>query len=97
MPHPVGGRGNQFGTNISFEQAYKYVGPNGMNFTTDKGENIQATQGLTKDGQTLTIVFMGERSRHGNVCHACWGYRVNCSGARIGQCVEPLDNQLKGK
>jgi hypothetical protein len=54
------------------------------------GQIITATQGWTKDGQTPTIVFKGEIN-HGSVCEACWGYRISCSGSRIGQYAEALD------
>jgi hypothetical protein len=58
------------------------------------GEQILARHGKTRDGNTDTIVFIGERSRHGSVCEACWGYRIDCNGSRIGQCAEALDNLI---
>jgi hypothetical protein len=89
MPHPDGGHGNYFNPQHDFNQAYQYVG-NGVEFTSTTGEIIFATQGHTRNGNP-TIVFRGERVKHGNVCHACWGYRSNCSNTRIGQCTETLD------
>jgi len=40
---------------------------------------------------TNTIVFTGERNRHGSVCASCWGFRIECNQARIGQCAQALD------
>lgn len=95
MPHPEGGQGNSFRTNHTFEEVYQYVGrQRSLDFPSTTGEKIAAKQGTTKDGATPTIMFIGENNRHGNVCPACWGYRYNCSGTRIGHCVEGLDKQL---
>jgi hypothetical protein len=46
---------------------------------------------MARDGATPTIVFIGERNRHGSTCKACWGFRVDCNQSRIGQCAEALD------
>lgn len=94
MPHPNGGKGNYFGPLHAFEQAYEQVGHRGLVFASTTGESIHARQGLARDGITLTILFQGENNIHGNVCHSCWGYRCNCSGARIGQCTEALDRHM---
>ena len=94
MAHPHGGRGNKFTTKNSFTQVFKYVGPNGVSFKSTTGEKIFARHGKTRDGLTDTIVFMGERHRHGSACEACWGYRIDCSGSRIGQCAEALDKVI---
>lgn len=91
MAHPNGGQGNRFSTKHSFSEAYAFVGKNGTAFSSTTGERIRARQGTTRDGETPTIVFMGEKNRHGSVCHACWGFRGDCSGTRIGQCSEALD------
>ena len=91
MPHPNGGRGNYFNPKHTFDEAYHFVGNRAFTFFSTTGEKITATRGTTKDGNTDTIVFDGVKSRHGNVCHACWGYRSNCSRTRIGQCTETLD------
>lgn len=94
MAHPNGGSGNTFSTNNSFVQAFRYVGPHGVSFKSTTGEQISARHGKTRDGNTDTIVFMGERSKHGSVCEACWGYRIDCNGSRIGQCAEALDGVI---
>jgi hypothetical protein len=94
MSHPHGGQGNYFRPVHTFEQVYGYVGHRILTFTSTTGEQIRAKQGTTKDGTTPTIVFEGVNSRHGNVCRACWGYRCNCSGTRIGQCTEALDTYV---
>jgi hypothetical protein len=94
MSHPRGGRGSYFNPTHSFEQICQYIGHGIVTFASTTGELIRAGQGKTKDGITPTIVFIGEKSRHGNVCHACWGYRCNCSGTRIGQCTEALDRHM---
>lgn len=95
MPHPNGGRGNDFHTKHSFKDAFSYVqnSPNQRHqFLSTTNETITASLGMTRDGIHNTIVFHGENGgRVGNVCNACWGYRKNCSGTRIGQCVEGLD------
>lgn len=94
MAHPNGGGGNIFPTNRSFIDAYKYVGLNGAIFKSTTGETIRAKQGTARDGITKTIVFYGERNRHGSVCESCWGYRKDCNGSRIGQCAEALDKVI---
>lgn len=94
MAHPDGGHGNFFQTRHTFNQALAYVGNGKITFQSTTGENIIATRGMAQDGVTPTIVFEGENNRHGNVCHACWGYRSNCSKTRIGQCTEALDQQI---
>jgi hypothetical protein len=67
------------------------LGVKGVGFRSTTGEEINAIQGFTKDGKTPTIVFMGERHRHGSACRECWGFRKDCSGSFIGQCSEALD------
>ena len=94
MAHPGGGRGNTFRTDHSFSEAYIHVGA-GITFSSTTRERMSARQGLAGDGMTRTIVFIGKRSQHGNVCEACWGYRCNCSGTRIGHCVEGLDANIQ--
>lgn len=94
MAHPNGGQGNRFNTNHSFVQAYTFVGSEGVEFLSTTGEHIYARQGLARDGVTLTIVFIGERNRHGSACNACWGLRVDCNQSRIGQCAEALEKIL---
>ena len=92
MAHPRGGRGNVFETRNTFEQAFLFIRADGYRFpsiaTPRKGAyEIMARRGFAEDGVTGTIVFVG----HGNVCRAGWGFRDNCSGTHIGQCVVPLD------
>ncbi len=94
MPHPDGGQGNYFHPIHTFAQAYQYVEHGDISFSSTTGEQLIARRGKTKDGSTPTIVFFGENSKHGNVCPACWGYRSNCSGTRIGQCTEALDRNM---
>jgi len=91
MPHPDGGRGNTFPTTHTFAQAFAHLAGRTVRFNSTTGEPIDATPSLAEDGVTPTIVFQGVNVRHGNVCPACWGFRQNCSGTRIGHCVEPLD------
>ena len=94
MGHPNGGKGNIFPTSHSFDEAYEYVGSQGFSFLSTTGERVSAGRGLARDYNTTTIVFMGERNRHGSTCKACWGYRVDCNGSRIGQCAEALDQSF---
>ncbi len=94
MSHPRGGQGNCFSPVYTFEQVYEYVGHGTVTFISTTGERISARRGKVKGGTTPAIVFEGENSRHGNVCFACWGYRRNCSGTRIGQCTEGLDRHM---
>lgn len=91
MAHPNGGQGNRFNTTHSFTQAYAFVGAEGVKFLSTTGEHIYAKQGMARDGETQTIVFIGERNRHGSTCKACWGFRIDCNQARIGQCAEALE------
>lgn len=97
MPHPDGGQGNYFNPVHTFDQAYEYVDDGSVSFTSTTGERINARRGKARDRITLTIVFEGENNIHGNVCHACWGYRSNCSQARIGQCAEALDRHMSAQ
>lgn len=94
MAHPDGGRGNTFKSKYTFAQAFRYVGLHGVSFISTTGEKIFARHGKTRDGLTDTIVFMGERHRHGSACEACWGYRIDCNESRIGQCAEALDGVI---
>ena len=95
MAHPNGGSGPTFRTKHSFAKAREFVGTKGVTFRSTTGERIRATQRYTRDKATPTIVFMGERNRHGSVCPACWGFRVECNHARIGQCAEALDDIIR--
>jgi len=92
MPHPSGGSGSRFSTSHSFDETRRFVG-DGVRFLSTTGERITASQGFSKNGDP-TIVFKGERRVHGNVCQACWGFRLSCSGTRIGHCSEALDDTV---
>lgn len=94
MGHPSGGKGNTFPVDHSFDEAYEHIGAQGVSFLSTTGEQIYARRSLTRDRASKTIVFMGERNRHGSTCKACWGFRIDCSGARIGQCAEALDQSF---
>jgi hypothetical protein len=94
MAHPDGGQGNYFHPNHTFDQVVAYVGEVEVPFISTTGEKIIAIRGIAQDGITPTIVFKEEKSKHGNVCQQCWGYRRNCNGTRIGQCNEALDRQI---
>lgn len=94
MSHPDGGCGNYFEPVHSFEEAFNFIGPRGHSFYSTTNEEVQAVRGFAIDRTTRTISFIGERNRHGNVCEACWGFRMNCSGTRIGQCVQALDCKM---
>ena len=94
MGHPNEGKGNTFSIGHSFEEVYEYIGPHGISFISTTGEKIFARRGLTRDKSTATIVFLGEKNRHGSACKACWGNRIDCTGSRIGQCAEALDQSF---
>jgi hypothetical protein len=94
MAHPNGGAGNTFETLHTFTEAYNYVGKHGIRLRSTTGEKLTITRGVARDEETPTIVFVGERNRHGSACRACWGFRLDCNGARIGQCAEPLDENV---
>ena len=68
MAHPNGGRGSFFSPKHQFKEVFMYVGKDGIEFKSTTEETIFARWGKTKDGNHDTIVFHGERSRHGNVC-----------------------------
>ena len=90
MAHPNGGKGNQFHTYCTFDEAFLFVSKRApFSFLSTTENNVQAKIGKTQNGDN-TIVFTG----HGNVCHACWGFRKNCSGTRIGHCVESLSKKI---
>ena len=84
-----------FNTRHTFPETYAFVGTKGVGFGSTTGEEITASQDLAKDGMTTTIVFVGERTRRGNVCKACWGFRNSCNQSRIGQRVETLDSVVR--
>ena len=94
MGHPNGGKGNTFPIRHSFDQVFQHIGIHGVSFHSTTGEEIFARRGLTKGKTTEIIVFLGERNRHGSTCNAFWGYRIDCSGSRIGQCAEALDQSF---
>ena len=98
MPHPDGGRGNYFRMFHTLGQAFARVGQGPHQFISTTGERIIAKQKLVRgrisQRITRTIEFIGERNRHGEVCHACWGFRLNCHGVRIGQCTQALDRSI---
>ncbi len=95
MAHPNGGNGNIFQTNTSFVEAFDFVAGNGSQFISTTGEQISARQGFARDNVTPVIVFNGERHRHGSACQSCWGFRLDCNGSYIGQCVEALDQVIR--
>lgn len=95
MAHPKGGAGARFGAKNSFNKAYEFVGSKGVTFRSTTGEKISASLSMARDRVTPTIVFMGERNRHGSVCRSCWGFRIECNQARIGQCAEALDGIIR--
>jgi hypothetical protein len=72
MAHPARGSGSTFSVKHSFAKAYEFVGSKGVTFRSTTGERIDANQGMARDGITRTIVFVGEHSRHGSTCAACW-------------------------
>jgi hypothetical protein len=92
MAHPNGGHGNKFNPKHPFTEVYNFVGSGGIRFHSTTGESIYARRGLARDGVTPTIVFQGERNKHGSTCEACWGFRIDCNQSRIGHCAEALDN-----
>ena len=93
MAHPKGGS-NPFEAKHSFAQAYGHVGQDGFTFDSTTYERITARQSVARDGFTPIIVFVGERNTPGRACVACWGFRVDCNGSRIGHCAEGLDRIL---
>lgn len=94
MARPHGGSGGKFDAKHTFSEAYAFVGPRGVSFSSKTGENIFARQGFARAKTTITIVFQGERNIHGRVCDACWGFRNDCNGSWIGQCAEKLDEVI---
>ncbi len=94
MAHPNGGSGGTFKTHQTFAATYSYVGKHGVRFRSTTGERITASQGVAQDRKTPTIVFTGEKNRHGSACQACWGFRIDCNQSRIGHCAEPLDENV---
>ena len=94
MPHPDGSKGGVFPARHTFAQTFAAVGRAGMQFVSTTGERITARQGVTRDGATQTIEFDGQHGHIGKVCAACWGFRESCSGTRIGQCTEALDQSV---
>ncbi|MBU2740870.1 hypothetical protein HF670_07930 [Acidithiobacillus thiooxidans] len=91
MPHPNGGRGNTFPVAHSFRDAFAKLEAGDFYFKSNTGEKMTAKRGNTAVGHNA-IVFHGENVMHGNICLACWGYRMNCTGTRIGHAVEAFDH-----
>jgi|ERR1700679_1969449 len=97
MGHPVGGQGNSFSTRYSFEQAQTRVG-GGLRFPSSTREEMLAELRFAIDGTTHTIAFSNrDGDLIGNVCKACWGFRKSCTGTRIGQYVQGLDEFISGE
>ncbi len=94
MAHPSGGS-KPIDAKHTFAEAYKFVGATGVAFLSTRNEKIKAHQSIAKDGVTPIIVFVGEHARHGGACMKCWGFRLDCSGSRIGQCAEALDAVIR--
>jgi hypothetical protein len=95
MPHPSGSQGNNFRVHKSFKKAFNAVSSRGLAFRSTTGRAVRATQSLARDGVTEVIRFHGTNGTlKGNVCAACWGFRLSCTGTRIGQYVEALDRRL---
>lgn len=95
MAHPVGGSGSRLVAEHGFAKVFEFVGTKGVTFRSTTGEAIYATRGVALDRITPTIVFMGERNRHGSACPRCWGFRIDCNQARIGQCAQALDQLVR--
>ena len=55
MVHPNGGRRNIFPTRNTFQEAYDFVGSDGVTFESMTGKQINARQDTTKDGAHITI------------------------------------------
>ena len=94
MAHPDGGRGNTFPTRNRFRRVYESIGLEGREFRSTTGEVIFAKRGHARAQTTPTVVFIGERHRHGSACETCWGFRISCNGERIGQCSEAIDREI---
>ena len=95
MPHPNGGQGSNFKVLKSFARAFNAIGSRGLAYRSTTGRSVRATQTLARDGVTKVIRFHNEAGvLNGNVCPECWGFRVSCTGTRIGQYVEALDRRL---
>jgi len=94
MAHQNGGQGPFFSPRHQFHEVFNYVGKDGVEFKSTTGETIFARWGKTKEGNHDTIIFLGERNRHGSACEACWGYRTDCNGSWIGQCAQALDEAI---
>lgn len=91
MSHPNGGQGNTFPITYSFRKAFEKLEAGDFAFKSNTGGNMTATRSNTAGGHDA-IVFHGENVMHGNVCSACWGYRMSCTGTRIGHAVEAFDH-----
>jgi hypothetical protein len=95
MAHPEGGSGGTFEPKNPFTKVYDFVGMRGVTFPSTTGEQIEAAQGMARDKRTKTIVFRGERTKHGSACSACWGFRTDCNQSWVGQCAEALDKIIR--
>jgi len=90
VAHPNGGSGGRFSTKHGFSETRAFIGTEGVSFPWATEETTRATQGFARDGLKPTIVFLGEKNRHGSACPARWGFRIGCNQSRIGQCAETL-------
>lgn len=93
MGHPIGGQGAVLKVRHTFSQAYTAVG-NGAQFDSTTGHPTIARLGITQDGKPAVSFWSESGGWGGNVCEACWGFRLSCSGTRVGQWVEGLDRFL---
>lgn len=93
MAHPGGGE-NFYNPKNTFRKAYRLIGKDGFSFRPAPGEELSVYRGQARDGATSTLVFRGESVRHGSVCEACWGYRIDCNKNGIGVYAEAFDAEL---
>ena|SRR5450759_2528586 len=89
MPHPNGSQGNNFKVLHTFTNAFNAVALRGLAFRSTTGRAVRATQSFARDGATKVIRFRDTKGAlKGNVCAACWGFRLSCTRTRIGQYLE---------
>ena len=95
MAHLDGGKGNTFPVKHSFEEVLDKIGEGSIQFESTTGTVLTAKAGFSRQGHR-TITIRGKKHAYINVCPACWGFRLNCHGTRIGHAIEPLATNLNG-
>ncbi len=95
MPHPDGGSGEYLNPENTFNEAYNYIGEDGLELNLNSGNLIRISQWYTGGQTTRVIRFNSRYSSMGRVCEACWGYERSCTNNKTGELVLLIDQDIQ--